>query len=243
MDIRDLVSVDRRRRRWRPKPIAVMILVVAGLLLVGLAAWGASQISRAQEVQPLVVDATSTPTPATSAHPVTWSVRLDRDADGKLIGRVDDPAVKQAIVDGFLEAFGWTFQSEVPHNPADAGRYFAPLPEGTGDWVFEPDQGWWFGLEHVQEMVERERDPGVLSVLILKDGAWRVEIVRFSTDGRLAVVKARYEGGVCNGKFVNVATGEVMTAIERPCAQYTAGMVYDTSDGRWKIATLRQYFP
>lgn len=244
MNLRDFLSVDRRRRRWRLKPLAVMILVVAGLLLGGLAAWGVSRITRAQEVQPLVVDATPIPTPTSaSGHPIAWTVRLERDADGNLIGRVDDPRVVQVVVDDFLEAFAWAFQSEVPHNEADATRYFAPRPKDTGDWVFEPDPQWWFGLEDMQEMLDRERDPGVLSVLVLKGGAWKVEIVRFSTDGARAVVRAQYEGGVCRGKFVNVATGEVMTTIERPCARYTAGMVYDPSDGRWKIATLRQNFP
>lgn len=261
--VRDLLfSVDPRRRRWRPRPIALVILGIALLVIVGGLAWGISSIRRAAAIAPI---ATSTPTAVSSTnavtdatgdavspiatptvtvtHPVTWTVRLGRDPEGRIVGVVTDPAVRQAVKQDFLEAWEWAFQSESPHNAADVERYFAPLPQAADDPIFQPDAQYWYGLESAHEDLERESNQGVLTRASLSGGAWNVAIERFSTDGKRAVVRGRYEDGTCTVDVLDVTTGESLTTSEGPCAVYAAGMVYDTRDGRWKVATLRQWIP
>jgi len=199
MDLEHFVSVDRRRRRWRPKPIALVILGVGLLLVVAALVYGIFNVSRAVSVGGVsfpafgfgnTADPTSTPTP-TERYPVTWNVRLARDEDGRLIGVVDDQVVIEAVKRDFLEAWEWAFTSTVPHNSGNLERYFAPLPEGTDDPAFRPDPKWWYGLEKAREDLARETDPGILTCVLLEDGEWKVQVKRFSTDGRRAVVRGR----------------------------------------------------
>jgi hypothetical protein len=230
-------------------------LVIIGLLLIGALAWGVSHITRAMAVQPMATPASPsaveetagedgfTTAPAEEPYPVTWTVRLGQDAHGRAIGIVTDPAVHEAVREGFLEAWEWAFRSESPHNAVDVERYFAPLPEGVDDWVFQPDARYWYGLERVIADLDRENDEGILTHVSLEGGAWVIEITRFSTNGARAVVRGRYEGGTCILQLLDVSSGELLTETESPCAVYTAGLIYDTMDGRWKIATLRQVAP
>ncbi len=249
MNLEEFVSVDRRRRRWRPKPIALVIIGVVLLLVVGGLAWGIHTVTRATAVRPLATApaagaATATPGGGaeTEPYPITWTVRLDRDGDGRLIGVVDDPAVVEAVRRGFLEAWEWAFASTTPHNPADLERYFAPVPEDVDDPAFRPDPVWWYGLDRATEDLQRESNQGLLRRSVLEGGEWSVEVTHFTTDGSMAVVTAQYEGS-CKVEFYDTGTGDLVGEHGGDCLIYVAGLVYDTQDGRWKIAVLRQFRP
>lgn len=253
MRLEDLVSVDRRRRRWRLRPIALVILGVVGVLLVASLAWGFSRIKRAMAIRPVPTPVATLPaaeggdtipTSVPEPYPVTWDVRRGQDAEGRAVGIVSDPAVREAVVRGFLEAHDWVYRSESPHNLDVVGRYFASLPEGSADWVFQPDEGWWLGLESVQADIATQSEQGVLLRTVTAGGEWDAEIERFSTNGKRAVVRARYTGE-CSLEVLNTQTGEWSEAQsqDNECWDFVAGMVYDTTDGRWKIATLRQFAP
>lgn len=246
----DFVSVDRRRRRWRPRPISLVIASVVLLLVVGGLTWGISTVARATGVRPLdtgptTVGATAVPTTEVEAepYPVTWTVRLVRDEEGRLVGVVDDPAVVEAVRTGFLEAWEWAFASTTPHNPADLERYFAPPPEGVDDPVFRPDPGWWYGLENAREDLAGKANDGILARILLDGGQWTIQVVHFSTDGRLAVVRGKYEGGTCSIQIYDTGTGDLLLEQGSRCMLYEVGMAYDPGDGRWKIAVLRQLPP
>lgn len=254
MKLEDLVSVDRRRRRWRPKPIAWVILVIIGLLLIGALAWGVSHITRAVAVDPVATPASprvsgqaggevdATVTPMAETYPVTWTVRFGRDAEGQVIGIVDDPAVQEAVRQGFLEAWEWLWASRTPHNLADLETYFAPLPS-TQDPAFQPAQSWWYGLETTEDYIEEMSASHTLPRVALADGEWEIQIERFSTDGRLAVVRGQYQDGTCVVDIVATDTGESVGGGTGRCMVYVAGMVYSQQDGRWRIASLRQRSP
>jgi hypothetical protein len=153
---------------------------------------------------------------------------------------VADPAVHAAVESGFLAAWEWAFQPDGPQDPADLGRVFAPLPEGAGDPAFGPDAGWWYGLEGARAALEQDALRGTLTRVSLEGGAWELEVLRFSTDGRRAVVRGRYRGGTCTVEVLDTASGTCLSSVEGRRMQYTAGMVYDPRDGRWKVAALRQ---
>ncbi|HEC35826.1 MAG TPA: hypothetical protein ENI39_04755 [Anaerolineae bacterium] len=248
MDLENLVSVDRRRQRWRLRPITLVIAGVALLLVVGGLVWGISTVSRATGIRPpaavpAAADTASSPAAETvgaELYPITWTVRLARDESGRLVGVMDDPAVMEAVERSFLDAWEWAFTSAVPHNPGDVERYFAPLPEGVDDGAFRPDPVWWYGLAAAEEDLQRESTQGLLRRSVLEGGSWNVEVARFSTDGSRAVVAARYEGA-CRIEFYDIATGELVGGHGGECLTYVTGMVYDTQDGRWKIAVLRQF--
>ncbi len=246
----DFVSVDHRRRRWRPRPITLVVAGVVLLLVVGGLVWGISTVARATGVRPLTTGpaaggATATPATGVEAepYPVTWTVRLGRDEGGRLIGVVDDPAVVEAVRRNFLEAWEWAFASTTPHNPADLERYFAPVPEGVDDPVFRPDPVWWYGLEEAREDLKREGPPGILRRVVLEGGEWEVRVERFSTDGTVVFVRGRYVGGRCRIEFVRTDTGELAGESDGRCMLYLAGMVYDPDDGRWKVAGMLMKSP
>lgn len=256
MKMRDMFSVDRRRRRWKPKPIALVILGVALLVIVSGLVWGISRIRRGAPIAPV---STSSPGPSpgettiesaptaivtptvTAAHPVTWTVRLDRDPEGRIVGVVADPAVQQAVRQDFLEAWEWLFASQTPHNLDDLDLYFAPLPP-SDDPVFQPGTQWWYGLGTVEEDLTQWENTGLLPQTVVEDGSWDVAISRFSTDGARVVVEAQYREGTCRVRILDANTGTVAGEGESRCMRYVAGLIYAT-DGRWKIASMWQESP
>lgn len=240
-----LISEDTARGRRRLKPIAWVIIIVTILVLVAAVAWGISQITRSFGPAPLPTatpsggEPTTTPTP-TPAYPIDWDMELGRDEQGRLIGIVDDPAVLQALQDDFLEAWHWLWASETPHNLDDLPYYFAPLPDiDRVDPAFESGGEWWYSLETTQEHLR----PSTTDIIRFEGGEWNVEVVRFLPEGYAAVVRGQYVGGTCEIDIILDATGEDVGGGTCRNMVYVAGMVYSEEDGRWRVASLREFSP
>ena len=216
--IAQAIGLDPRRKRWGLRPFGVVLILVTVLVVGGGMAWGVSQVLQGLSVRPVRGD-------------------LEERGAGK---ETPTPPPGGDVEQQFLEAWRWAFVPDVPHNPADAELYFAPLPEDSGgDWVFAPSETYWYGWDRLQEELAREREKGFLYRVLQEGGEWDIKVLR-TAPGRV-VLKAHYTG-TCSVQVRVIMGEEIKTQdFPTPCWEYLVGMVCDGE--RCRIASLRLYRP
>jgi len=220
-----LVKRDRRRQTIALTPLggilAVCLLVLAGSLII----MGWRGVS-----QSLVLVATPIPGPE-DPFPITWQVEVKSGPPkGDPVGVVKDEGVAEQVKRHYLEAFHWLYESPQEADPSETARYFKDTSWGKGSTTYRTNivAGTRQGVSQMQEME---------AVPILSLGDRHLQVMNFSPDGRrVYLVDRQVEGGV--SRWVERGSGEVVREMAVPPEVLVNLMVYDGTDGRWKIGAV-----
>jgi hypothetical protein len=233
------VKRDARRGELQVQPmgwVVVALIVILGAS-IAFAVW--------KDRSGPELRVTPTPPPVASPTPAKEAASPTPRPTATSIVRVPTPmpgVPLERVGDDFLAAWVWLFSSEAPHNVEDVTLYFAPLPEGVDEFALRQGQRAWYGLSTAEAAVTYWASNNQLPQAVTEGGEWQVLVTRRSLVEGWAVVEARYVGGTCVFRAIDTSTGEVSHEDEEmPCMRYLAGLVYDRGDGRWKIASMRQY--
>lgn len=159
-------------------------------------------------------------------RPRHWVVRMVPGPAGATVGVVDDPAVPRAVLQDYLAAQRWLYESG-PVDPARVGEYFADDLLRTGV----------LAATAIRNSLESLAEQNQYFQLSLAGGRRRILVSNFSPDGKSVHVMDLQD---CrrNLQYLDRSTKEVLAEKQLPSGIVVALMVYDEEVDRWKIARL-----
>jgi len=149
------------------------------------------------------------------AHPVTWTVHLDRALDGHEYFAVDQPEVAERVKQDFLETWRWYYASESFPIADEAGRHF------TGGYL----RAIRYGLDYYAAQ-------GYYAYWRVEQIEW-VGDLEFSEDGSRVTLTANLAGPFEVEQRDAARPGVTLQTISRTAWTLRTPLTWSTQLGRW----------